>query len=191
MTDPPVAADALPLESFRPYLGLLARLRLDRRLRGRLDPSDLVQQTLLRAHRAADQVRGKDDQGRAAWLRAILDRTLLDEVRRLGRAKRGGGVERLLAGSIEDASVRLEAYLTTDQPSPSEVAIRHERVVALAEALDRLPLDQRRAVELHHLHGLPLAEVGHKLGRTRAAVAGLLRRGLRDLRRQIDPPTDP
>src|SRR5262249_62349335 len=73
------------LQKFRSYLGLLARLQLDPRLRGLLDPSDLVQQTLLKAHRNWDQCRATSDEQRAAWLRAILAHELADAVRRFQR----------------------------------------------------------------------------------------------------------
>jgi len=68
------------------------------------------------------------------------------------------------------------------QSSPSAQAIRQEELLALAQALARLPEDQRRAVELHHLQGVALAEVGQHLGRTKGAVAQLLFRGLKKLR---------
>jgi DNA-directed RNA polymerase specialized sigma24 family protein len=61
-----------PLESFREYLRLLARMNMDPRLQARIDPSDLAQQTLLKAHERQDQFRGKTDAERAAWLRTIL-----------------------------------------------------------------------------------------------------------------------
>ncbi len=179
--------DPTPLEGFRPYLGLLARLRLGRRLRGLLDPSDLVQQTLLRAHRSAETARGADDVQRAAWLRKILDRTVLDEVRRAGRAKRGHGPGRSLLASVDEASSRLESYLVSAEESPSQVVLRHERLMGLAQGLEGLPDDQRRAVELHYLKGRSLAEVAREMDRSKPSVAGLLRRGLRDLRRRISP----
>ena len=130
---------------------------------------------------------GGTDRRRAAWLRSILDRTLLDEVRRIGRAKRGPGNEGSLLLGLDEVSSRLESCLASPDPSPSQVAIGHERLMTLAGALDRLPEDQRRAVELHYLKGRPLVEIGRELGRSKAAVAGLLRRGLRDLRGRIEP----
>jgi RNA polymerase sigma-70 factor (ECF subfamily) len=173
------------LERYRAFLRLLARLHLDRRLRGKIDPSDLVQQTLLRAHQAIDQFRGTEGSEQAAWLRQILTATMADEVRRYTRGKRDVGVERWLLASLEESSASLEAWLAADQTSPSRQAIRHEELLALAEALATLGEDQRLAVELHHLKGYSLADVGRQMGRSKAAVAGLLRRGLKELRGQL------
>src|SRR3954470_15432622 len=118
-----------PLESYRSYLRLLAGLRLDGRLGGKLDPSDLVQQTLLKAHQAAGQLRGLGDAERAAWLRQILANTIADEVRRFSRARRDAGMERSLVASLDESSVRLEAWLAEDRTSPSQQAMRNEQLV--------------------------------------------------------------
>jgi RNA polymerase sigma-70 factor, ECF subfamily len=179
------ASSQTSLESYRSYLRLLAGLRLDARLQSKVDPSDLVQLTLLKAHEAFDRCPVAGEPQRAAWLRQILDRTLADEVRRYGRVKRDATRERSLQAGLDDSSVRLEAWLADDRTSPSEQAIRHEQLMALAEALEAIPEDQRRAVELHHLKGCPLAEVCTRLGRSKASVAGLLRRGLKSLRERL------
>lgn len=106
------AEDAdLELERFRDYLRLLARLQLDPRLRGKVDPSDLVQQTLLEAYQARDQFRGKTPEQRAAWLRQILANTLASIVRDFGRARRDAALKRSLETSLADSSARLEAWL--------------------------------------------------------------------------------
>jgi RNA polymerase sigma-70 factor (ECF subfamily) len=76
----------------------------------------------------------------------------------------------------------MEGWLAADQTSPSQRASRHEQALRLASALARLPADQREAVELHHLHGLTVAEVGERMGRTRASAMGLIFRGLKALR---------
>ena len=87
--------------------------------------------------------------------------------------------------AIEQSSERLEAILAADQTSPSGRVERQERLVRLADALTALPGDQRRAVELKHLQGLPLVEVARRMERSVPAVAGLLHRGLRSLREDL------
>src|SRR5438445_5516614 len=111
-----------PLEHYREYLRLLARLQLDPRLWGKLDPSDLVQQTLLRAYEKRDQFRGQTDAEMAAWLRTILANTLADALRQLGRQPENP--ERFLEAALEDSSARLEAWLASDQSSPTQQAMR-------------------------------------------------------------------
>jgi RNA polymerase sigma-70 factor, ECF subfamily len=138
-----------PLECYRDYLLLLARLELDPRLRAKVDPSDLVQQTLLQAHRSLDQFRGRSDAEMAAWLRKILARTLANALRDLGRSRRDVGREQSLEAALERSSMRLEAFLAAEQPSPGDEADRNERITRLAQALAQLPTAQREAVMLH------------------------------------------
>jgi RNA polymerase sigma-70 factor (ECF subfamily) len=127
-------------------LRLLARLQLDPQLRGQLDPSDIVQQTLLKAHERFDQFRGQTDEELRAWLRAILARSLIDAVRKYGRQK--GDRAQSLEAALEQSSAKLEIFLASEESSPSQAAVRAERLVDLADALARLPDDQRTAVEL-------------------------------------------
>jgi RNA polymerase sigma-70 factor (ECF subfamily) len=181
------------LEQCRPYLHLLARLQLDGRLRSKLDASDVVQQTLLRAHQHLHQFRGRDDAEFRGWLRQILANTLAEAGRRFGTEARDIDRERSLEVQLNESSVRLEAWVAAAQPSPSQYVAREEQMLRLAGALAGLPEDQRRAVELHHLLGLSVAEVGERIGRTRAAVVGLLFRGLKKLRGLLaeNPSGDP
>jgi RNA polymerase sigma-70 factor (ECF subfamily) len=182
-TDPP-----LPLERFRDYLLLLARAHLDRRLRAKLDPSDVVQQSLLEAHACSAQFRGTTSGELAAWLRRILTRNLANAVRDLGRARRDARREQSLERHLEDSAARLEALLAADQSSPSQRADRGEQLVRMAAALATLPDVQRQAVELRHLQGWPLADIARHLGRSPAAVAGLLHRGMLQLRALLQEP---
>jgi RNA polymerase sigma-70 factor (ECF subfamily) len=179
------------LEQYREYLGMLARVQLDPRLRDKLDPSDVVQQTLLDAHRKQDQFRGQTEAERAAWLRQILARNLVDALRTFGRAKRDVARERSLEAAWEQSSQRLEAWLAAEQSSPSQKLQRHEQAVQLADALAKLPEAQREALVLQNWHGWSLAEIGQHMGRSPAAVAGLLKRGLKQLRGLLQESEEP
>jgi RNA polymerase sigma-70 factor (ECF subfamily) len=170
-----------PLEEFRSYLLLLARLQLDPGPRDRIDPSDVVQQTLLEAHAKAAQFHG-DDHALAAWLRKALANNLKDARLALRRAKRDVCREQPLNDAVERSADQLAGLLASPQSSPSQRAVRNEDLVKLAEVLSRLPEAQREAIVLHHLHHCTLAETALRLGRTDAAVAGLLHRGLKTLR---------
>jgi RNA polymerase sigma-70 factor (ECF subfamily) len=169
------------LERFRKYLRVLAQVQLNPQLRGKLDPSDIVQQTLLEAYQARDRCPSQDSAAQAAWLRKILARNLANAVRDVGRAKRDVRREQSLEAAVEASSARLEAWLVAEQSSPSQQVERNEQLLRLAEALDQLPADQQEAVVLHHLKGQSLSEVAGQLDRSPAAVAGLLHRGLRRL----------
>src|SRR5579884_1607969 len=170
------------LEGFRAYLLLLARLQLDRRLQAKVDLSGVVQQTLLEAHQAFERFAAMTPEGQTAWLRKALACNLADEVRKLGAARRDMGREQSLEQALEQSSARLEAWLATDQSSPSSQAVHNEQLLRLAAALDQLPDDQRRAVEMHHLRGEPVRAVAEALGRSEGAAGALLARGLKRLR---------
>src|SRR5437016_12283531 len=90
------------LERYRDYLLLLARSQLDRDLQAKLDPADVVQQTLLKAHQNWHQFRGSSEAELAAWLRSILARHVNDVVRKFDPCL--GGREQ----SLEQSSARLE-----------------------------------------------------------------------------------
>jgi RNA polymerase sigma factor (sigma-70 family) len=107
----------MDLERFRSYLMLLARMRLDRKLQGKLDASDLVQQTLLEAHQGAEAFRGQTVAAQAAWLRQILARNLVNAVRDQGRAKRNVHRERSLQAGLDESASHLEAWLAAEQSS--------------------------------------------------------------------------
>jgi RNA polymerase sigma-70 factor (ECF subfamily) len=170
------------LGPFRDQLRLLARAELDVRLRGKIDPSDLVQQTLLEAYQACEQFRGKAEAELAAWLRRILAHNLADAVRRYGTAARDVALECSLEASLAESASRLDDWLADSRSSPSQQALGREKLGRLYEALMGLPEDQRVAVEGKHLQGLTVDEIGRRMGRTESAVGGLLRRGMRRLR---------
>jgi RNA polymerase sigma-70 factor (ECF subfamily) len=183
-----VQAKAENLEGFRPYLNLVARLHLGHRLQGKLDVSDVVQDTLTAACAALDQFRGEGDAQLAIWLEQILAHRLSHVFRYYGQQARDVRRERSLEDqrAVEESSARIEAWLAADQSSVGERVGRKEQTVRLAAALEQLPEAQREAVVLRHLEGLSLADVGRHLDRNPVAVAGLLQRGLKKLRALLE-----
>jgi RNA polymerase sigma-70 factor, ECF subfamily len=175
-----VDGQPLDLAQYRDFLRLLARTSLDPRLRGLLDPSDVVQEALLKAHAKLHQFRGNSAGELRAWLRTILT----NEIARVARKHLGGidGLEESLHAALEESSGRLEAWLVAGSLSPRQHALREENLLLLMRAIDQLPEDQRAAIELRYLQGRPPPEVAKLLGRSTASTAGLLRRGLQALR---------
>lgn len=176
------------LERCREYLCLLARFQLSPQLQAKLDASDLVQQTLLKAHEKREQFRGRSTAELMGWLRQILANELAAALRSFRTEARDLAREHSLQADLDASSNRLESWLATDQTSPSQRAIRQEQLLLLAQALLELPADQRQAVELHHFQECSLAEVSQRMGRSQEAVVGLLYRGLKKLRQRLDDP---
>ena len=170
------------LEQYRSYLKLLAELQLNPRLRGKADASDIVQQTMLEAHRDLAGFRGKTDAELRAWLKMILTNNVTNVAKHYGTLKRGAGREVSLEEDFEQSSAQLLGQLMAEQTSPSMKLMKQERSEQLADALLRLLEDERTAVVLKHFHNWSVAEIAQSLGRTQEAVAGLLRRGLKKLR---------
>src|SRR5579871_3846830 len=170
------------LEPFRDRLRLLARAELDVLLQGKIDPSDVVQQTLLEAYQARDQFRGKSEAELVAWLQRILAHNLADVVRRYSTAARDVALENSLEASLAESASRLDVWLADERSSPSQHVLRQEQLGRLYEALMKLPEDQRIVVEAKHLQGLSANEISEKMGKSVTAVGGLLRRGIRRLR---------
>lgn len=177
--------DERPLKTYRDYLRLLARTQLGPRLQAKLDASDIAQQAILQAHQAQGQFRGKTEAEKLAWLRVILANVLAAATRRFVAKARDIGRERSLEADLELSSSRLESLFAADQSSPSQRAARSEELLRLAAALTQLPQEQRQVVELHYLKGMQMADVAEQMGRTRAAVVGLLFRGIKKLRQLL------
>jgi len=179
-TDPTAWSLALP--RYRAYLCLKARLQIDQVLNGKLDPSDIVQDTLLEAHARLSQFQGVTDAQLLAWLTKILAHNLIDAIRKFHGATRNVGRELPIELKLEESSAQLQRWLQDADLTPAEQVSREELLCRLASAIEQLPKDQGDAVRLHYLLGWEIARIGQHLGRTPASVAGLLRRGLNRLR---------
>lgn len=171
------------LESFRGYLWLLARAGLGASLRGKADPSDLVQESLLRAHVTFGQFQGQSEGELAAWLRRILMNKLHDLERgyRMSQARQIDR-ERSLDEIVGDSSSALIGRLASCGPSPSESAERRELGLILAEALAELNVDYREVLVLRSLEERDWGETARLMKRTVGATRMLWTRALKALR---------
>ncbi len=174
------------LEPYRNYLTLLASVQLSPRLRAKEDAADLVQMTMLEAHRDLPNYRGSTEGELLAWLKTILMRNLLNLARHYGAQKCDVRREQPLQAELEQSSARLEHFLASEQTTPSQRAVRRERAEQLSRALAELLEDERTAVIMKHFHDCSIAQIAERLGRTKEAVGGLLRRGLKKLRCSLD-----
>jgi RNA polymerase sigma-70 factor (ECF subfamily) len=176
----------LLLERYRSYLELLAQLQIGRRLQGKVDASDIVQETFLEVHRHFSRFRGETEAEFVAWLRQILAANLALLIRRyLGTQRRDVRLERELANGLDESSQLLDRGLVAGTSSPSKHAVRREQAVALAEALGRLPPTYREVLILRHFDGLSFPEVARRLERSIDSVKNIWARALGRLRRSI------
>jgi RNA polymerase sigma-70 factor (ECF subfamily) len=177
------------LELYRQYLGLLARVQIGQRLQGKVDASDLVQETFLEAHRHFARFRGASEAEVVRWLRQILAAKLADLLRRyLGAQARDVRLERALEGALDRSSALLDGGLMAPESSPSQQAVRREQAVLLADALGELPDDYRVVLVLRHLEGLTFPEVARRMGRSLDSVEKLWMRALARLRQLLGGP---
>ena len=172
------------LDAERASLHRLAERQLEGRIAVRVDASDVIQQTFLEAHRSFPEFAGRDLRELAAWLKGILDHKVATAIRdHTLLQKRNLGRERSLDDSQGGGPLKQD--LDAGHSSPSQKAIRGEEAERLSQALAALPADQREAVRLRHLEGRALTDIAQRLGRTPAATAGLIKRGMQALRRHL------
>ncbi len=175
------------LELYRNYLRLLARLEIGRRLQGKVDESDLVQETFLEAHRHFGRFRGTTEAELMTWLRQILAGVVANLMRRYyGTQRRDVRLEQDLADDLARSSQALGGgRLAARQSSPSQQAVRREQAVLLADALGQLPEAYQEVIILSHLEGLSFPEVAQRMGRSVNSVKNLWARALARLRRSV------
>ncbi|MEM9365078.1 MAG: sigma-70 family RNA polymerase sigma factor [Planctomycetota bacterium] len=170
---------------YEDYLRMLARTHLRPQYQAKIGASDIVQQTMLQAVRASDQFRGESEPEYRGWLRQILVRQMCHLDRDLHRDKRDVRREQSMQAAVDGSSLRLEGLLAGGDATPSQHVAGRESVARLAKAIAGLPDAQRDAIELHYLQGLKLTEVAEQLGKTTGAIAGLLHRGMKQLRAEV------
>jgi RNA polymerase sigma-70 factor (ECF subfamily) len=182
-------ARELLFDRYRHYLWLLARGQLGRCLRAKCDPSDIVQQTLLEAHRDFGQFTGNHEGELLAWMRQILAHNLYNETRRFATQQRNAArevsLDQLRAG-LDHSSAVLSRCLAADITPPCESAAKHEDAVRLADIMARLPEDYRTVLLLRVFEDLSAEEVAQRMNRSAAAVRMLQLRALTALRAEMN-----
>jgi RNA polymerase sigma-70 factor (ECF subfamily) len=174
------------LQLYRNYLVVLASTQIEKRLQPRVSPSDVVQETMLRAHKNFGQFRGTTERELLAWLRQILVNNLAKFVEQHVLAarrdvRREVSIERLGA-ALEQSTVQLAALLPAGGKSPSMAAQQREEAVVLADHLAELPADYREVLVLRNLQGLMFDEVARKMNRSVGATRMLWLRAIEKLR---------
>jgi RNA polymerase sigma-70 factor (ECF subfamily) len=183
----PAARERL-FERYRHYLWLLAQAQLGRHLRAKCDPSDLVQQTLLEAHRDFPRFAGTHEGELLAWMRQILAHNLFNETRRFAAQQRNAAREVSLdqiRSGLDQSSAILARCLAADTPAPSQAAAQREAAVQLADVMARLPEDYQMVLLLRVFEGLSSEEVAQRMNRSRGAVRMLQLRALTALRAEM------
>lgn len=177
------------LQLYTNYLKLLVLAQLEKNLRVRVSPSDVVQETFFEAHRDFPQFRGQSSAEFIAWLRKILVNNLCRVVEQHVLAekrdvRREVSLERL-ATALEQSTARLEAVIPDPGSSPSAGAHRREVELVLADQLAELPADYREVIVLRHIEALPFEEIASRMERSSGAVRMLWLRAVKQLRERL------
>lgn len=151
-------------------------------MQAKMDPSGIVQQTLMEAHLAS---KNSGVTINLAWLRKALTNNVADEFRKQFGGKRDVRREHQIARSFEQSSIRLESLIRDHGPQPDQAVMEQERTMAMLVALQHLPEHQRQAITLQVWHNKSLQEIAEEMGKSKMAVAGLLKRGMQELREQM------
>jgi RNA polymerase sigma-70 factor (ECF subfamily) len=176
------AAARMLFDRHLPTLRARARARLPASLRGKLGESDVIQDAYLAAFRSLGDFEDRGDGSFAAWLRKILERRIVNEVRDGDALKRDARREVRIPTGTAGVGAAL------DQPSPSEEAMAEEDAAALRTAVAGLSADHRTVIRLVHDEGLTLVRAGERMGRSADAARKLYSRAVAELSARLRRP---
>jgi RNA polymerase sigma-70 factor (ECF subfamily) len=174
------------LDLYRNYLRLVTRSVIHGALQVRIDPSDLVQETFLKAHRDFGRFVGSSEHELVAWLRRILIRNIADEAKRHRRQGRDVRRQESLEAALERSSVAVQRALAAPLTSPSARIENRERAVLLADALAMLPDHYREVFILRSLEHVPIEQIAERMGRSANAVYKLWFRAMTALKQELE-----
>ena len=167
---------------YRQRLRQMVRLRLDRRLQGRIDPSDVLQQTFIDvAEQFPSYAEKHEDMSFFLWLRLVTGQRMMRLHRQhLGAQMRDAGREvSLYRGALPQAtSMSLAAHLLGKFTSVGQAAIRAEMQVKLQEAINSMEEVDREIIALRHFEELTNGEAAELLGLTKTAASNRYFRAL-------------
>lgn len=155
-------------EKYRPFLKAIAAAELPDVVKARIDASDIVQDTLLRAFRQWSQFQGCSEAELRGWLRGILRNLLADAVRFNHRQRRN--VRR------ENEMPEVDPCCVDD--TPSEQVRKRESLEAIWQEVSRLPEDYRTVILMHHQYNLSFVEIGERLQKSPDAIRMLWGRAI-------------
>ncbi|MBP7934134.1 MAG: sigma-70 family RNA polymerase sigma factor [Phycisphaerae bacterium] len=188
LLDQAAAGDHTALESLLlscyPRLAACITHKLPAAMKSQISPEDILQETFAEVFRHMGRFHPQGVDAFFHWVAGIADHRLVDAIKAQCAAKRGGGREPVdLAVDPEVSSMAdLLGVLAAHSRTPSRSAARHEAVAAVQAALDTLGDDQRQALRLRYIEGLPVAQIAERMGRTEGSVHMLCNRGLKELR---------
>ncbi len=171
------------LEAARKYLLWVARRELDPDLQPKAGASDLVQDTLLEAHRDFGQFQGESEAELLSWLRRLLLNNLSNLARNYRQtAKRKLAREQHLDAGADESGLQIAGHT----PTPSAQIMAGERDSLVRKAMDRLPEDYRKVLVLWQQEEMTFEQIGQQMGRTPNATRMLWVRALERLQRELE-----
>jgi RNA polymerase sigma-70 factor (ECF subfamily) len=177
-------------DQYRRQLRQMVRLRLDRRLHGRVDPSDVLQEAFIdAAQQLPAYAKKRDDMSFFLWLRLVTGQRMMRLHREhLGAAMRDVGREvSLYQGALPQAtSISLAAQLLGRFTSVGHAAMRAEMQVKLQEAINSMDEIDREIIALRHFEELKNSEAAEQLGLSKAAASNRYVRALARLQSVLE-----
>jgi RNA polymerase sigma-70 factor (ECF subfamily) len=170
--------------TYRSYLLLVANEEIDSKLKGKVAASDVVQDACAEIARQFDGFRGGREQEWRAWIRQMLMHDLLDARRRFFETSKRDLVKEVPLHAPAGAAPAPQ--ILASDPSPRSHLIAQEEAALLQSALQRLPEDYRRVVQLRNWQLLSFEEIGQRIGRSAEAARKLWSRAIEQLQREME-----
>ncbi len=172
------------MEIYRDYLRLLARIEIGRKLQGKVDASDLVQEVFLDAHRQFPEFRGEVEGQFVQWLRRILAGTLARQLRHyMGTKARDIRLEVNMEADVDQSAAGFGMIPIDPHSSPSQQVNKAEQSLLVAQALASLSEDYQMVILLRHMEGLTFPQVADRMGKSLDSVEKLWLRGMAKLKK--------